>query len=406
MKLRLYKKRSCYQPSFLGLVVGLLLILIAGRLLMPVVYKFLFLNQEVKTKTLVLEGWVHTYALKDAIDFFEENNYENLIVTGIPITQYEYASDFKYTSQATILAIKHFGYTDTIYEAANPTNIYKNRTYCTALQTKKIFAQHPEWDKSFNVYSMGVHSRRSLSLFKKAFPNNFNIGIIAHTDRAFIGEQWWKSSIGFRNISNELLALTYSKIFFYPEEKEYTNMIKEGEFFDKNFNARLDKQFEFTDTLRSPFNKEEIKHHQSFKYFEIDKCFNLKARFTVDTTHPVFEMPTTTERKPIYRIYGYFDFKIADTLCRLTAYQNMAYKNHPEHGRYLFVPFTDLSNGKLTYGGGRYLDIPIPTTDSTFIDFNETYNPYCAYSERWSCPLVPFNNNLNISINAGEMKYK
>ncbi len=373
---------------------------------MPATYKFLFLREPIKTSTMVLEGWVPTYALLDALEYYEENNYKNLIVTGIPITQYEYASDFKYTSQATILALKHFGFSDTIYEAANPTNIYKDRTYCTALQTKEIFAQHPEWGKSFNVYSMGVHSRRSLLLFKKAYPNNFEIGIISHSDRAFIGEEWWKSSIGFRNVSNELLALTYSKFFFHPNEEEYKTRIEKGKFFDKNYNARIDKQFEFADTLRSPFNREEIKNHKSFKYFDIDEYYKIKAKFSVDTSHPSFEMSTTTKRKPIYRVYGYLDFIISDTLYKLTAYQNMGYKNHPEYGNYLFVPFTDLSNGKQTYEGGRYLDILIPNSDSIFTDFNETYNPYCAYSNRWSCPLVPFENHLNTNINAGEKKYK
>lgn len=406
MKLRLYKKYNCHRPTLLGFLIILLVIVISGRLLMPGIYKFLFLNKPVTTKTMVLEGWVPTYALQDALKYFNDNNYENLIVTGIPITQYEYASDFNYTSQATILALKHFGFTDTIYEAANPTNIYKDRTYTTAIISKEIFQKHPEWGKSFNIYSMGVHSNRSLVLFKKAFPDSYEIGMIAHSDRAFIGEEWWKSSIGFRNISNELLALTYARLFFYPEEDAYLNKIAHGNFFDKHQIERQKKNFEFIDTLKSPFTKEEIEHHTGFKYFNIDEAYNLKTKFTADTSYEAFEMETTTDRKPIYRIYGFLDFELRDTLFKLTAYQNMGYKDHPKYGGYLFVPFTDLTNGPYTYGGGRYLDIKIPLTDSIFLDFNETYNPYCAYSERWSCPLVPFNNHLNIRINAGERKYK
>jgi len=406
MKLQLFKKYNCHRPTLLGFFLILVIIVIIGRLLMPSIYKFLFLNKPVTTNTMVLEGWVPTYALQDALKYYAENNYENLIVTGIPITQYEYASDFNYTSQATILALKHFGFTDTIYEAANPTNIYKDRTYTTAIITKEIFEKHPEWDKSFNVYSMGVHSNRSLVLFKKAFPDDYEIGMVAHSDRAFIGEEWWKSSIGFRNISNELLALTYAKLFFYPEEEEYLNKIDRGKFFDKHQIERQNKNFEFIDTLKSPFTKEEIEHHTGFKYFKIDEAHNIKTKFTTDTSHMPFEMATTTDRKPIYRIYGYLNFEINDTLFKLTAYQNMGYKDHSEYGGYLFVPFTDLTNGSETYGGGRYIDIKIPATDSIFLDFNETYNPYCAYSKRWSCPLVPFNNHLNTRINAGEKRYK
>lgn len=203
-----------------------------------------------------------------------------------------------------------------------------------------------------------------------------------------------------------ILAFIIVSHFLIKEDNNPKIINQESNLFDKHSNARQEKQLEFTDTLITPFNKEEMQNHNSFKYFDIDEKYNVRTKFTIDTSHPAFEMSTTTDRKPIYRIYGYLNFNIADTLYKLTAYQNMDYKNHPEHGNYLFIPFTDLSNGTLTYGGGRYLDILIPSADSIFLDFNDTYNPYCAYSKRWSCPLVPFNNHLNTSINAGEKKYK
>jgi hypothetical protein len=373
---------------------------------MPCLYEYLFVNETVKTKTLVLEGWVPTYALPDVINEFNNNAYENLIVTGIPITQYEYISDFKYTSQATVRALRHFGFTKTIYEADIPTNIYKDRTYSTAIVSKEIFEEHPQWEKSFNLYSMGVHSRRSRFLFEKVFSDDFEIGIIAKNDRAFIGKKWWTSSIGFRNISNEALAYFYNILFFHPEENNFKSKIKQGKFFDKHQNSRLQKNIDFTDTLTSPFNSEEIHKHTGFKYFDIDEEYLVISRFTIDTTQATFEMTTTTDRKPIYRIYGYLDFIIHDTSLRLTAYQNMGFINHPEYGNSLFVPFTDLTSGILSYGGGRYLDIEIPSGDSLLLDFNDAYNPYCAYAKRWSCPLVPFDNHLNIRVKAGEKKYK
>ncbi len=111
--------------------------------------------------------------------------------------------------------------------------------------------------------------------------------------------------------------------------------------------------------------------------------------------------------KKIVRNSGiYARFNIMDTLCKLTVYQNVDFKNSAEYDNTLFVPFNDNTNGLYTYGGGRYMDIEIPITDSMQLDFNEAYNPYCAYSSRWSCPLVPFENDLNVSIFAGEKQYK
>lgn len=73
----------------------------------------------------------------------------------------------------------------------------------------------------------------------------------------------------------------------------------------------------------------------------------------------------------------------------------------------LFVPFTDLTNGHDTYGGGRYLDVPIPEPDAREItlDFNAAYNPYCAYNNDYSCPVPPAENRLQIAVPAGEKSF-
>jgi uncharacterized protein (DUF1684 family) len=85
----------------------------------------------------------------------------------------------------------------------------------------------------------------------------------------------------------------------------------------------------------------------------------------------------------------------------------MAFLNDTVWGHYLFVPFRDKTCGHESYAAGRYLDLSIPEgTDSVWLDFNKSYNPYCAYADRWSCPLVPFENWLDVNIRAGEKKYR
>jgi uncharacterized protein (DUF1684 family) len=171
---------------------------------------------------------------------------------------------------------------------------------------------------------------------------------------------------------------------------------------------RIKKDANLIDSTVSRFNREERAHfsEKGLQYFDPDKQYRVLAEFVADTSTPVFQMPTTTERAPNYRIYGHLHFMLKDTLCKLTAYQNMDFKNSPDYDNTLFVPFMDNTNGLYTYGGGRYMDIPIPESDTTWLDFNLAYNPYCAYASRWSCPLVPFENDLNVSIIAGEKSYK
>jgi uncharacterized protein (DUF1684 family) len=74
-------------------------------------------------------------------------------------------------------------------------------------------------------------------------------------------------------------------------------------------------------------------------------------------------------------------------------------------GNYWFIPFTDNTTGVESYGGGRYIDIDEVSTDSLFLDFNYAYSPYCAYNERYDCPIPPPENALPITIAAGEKTY-
>ncbi len=72
----------------------------------------------------------------------------------------------------------------------------------------------------------------------------------------------------------------------------------------------------------------------------------------------------------------------------------------------LFLPFTDLTNSKETYGAGRYIEVKSGNGNTITIDFNKAYNPYCAYNEAYSCPIPPKENRMAIGILAGEKTYK
>lgn len=171
---------------------------------------------------------------------------------------------------------------------------------------------------------------------------------------------------------------------------------------------RAENYTKLVDSTISRFNKTEIEHFIQKKpsYFQPNMDYLVEANFVLDTSTPVFQQPTTTDRKPNYRIFGYVDFLVKDTLQKLTVYQNYDYKDDPEYGRFLFIPFMDNTNELSTYGGGRYLDILIPKSAKILLDFNTAFNPYCAYADRWSCPLVPNVNKLDVAIFAGEKKYK
>lgn len=163
---------------------------------------------------------------------------------------------------------------------------------------------------------------------------------------------------------------------------------------------------EFADKETSPLTEEDIQSFKSLEFFEIDESYIVEATFKRTESQLPFVMPTTTERKPIYVKYGELTFTLKDEEFTLNVYQSQRLVSDPKYKDYLFIPFTDLTNGETTYGGGRYLDFKIPNSLKVTIDFNKAYNPYCAYNGIYSCPIPPEENNLPIKIEAGVKKYK
>ena len=114
-----------------------------------------------------------------------------------------------------------------------------------------------------------------------------------------------------------------------------------------------------------------------------------------------FLMQTTTDRVSNERVYGIVSFELQGKTFELAVYQGQDLMTKAGFEDYLFLPFMDHTNGETTYGGGRYIDLRIPENDTMLIDFNKAYNPYCAYDEKYSCPIVPRNNYLDIKVEAG-----
>lgn len=156
---------------------------------------------------------------------------------------------------------------------------------------------------------------------------------------------------------------------------------------------------------KSPLTEKERKRFKGLKYFPADLKWNIEARF-VRTQNPVlFKMKTTTTRLPEYQKYGEVYFRIDGADYKLEVYQSPDISKMAGYEDYLFIPFTDLTNGKETYEVGRYLELRIPEGDSVSLNFNLCYSPYCSYNSRFSCPIPPAVNHLPLDIKAGEKKF-
>ena len=165
----------------------------------------------------------------------------------------------------------------------------------------------------------------------------------------------------------------------------------------------------FKDASKSPLKSKDLKSFEGLDFFPVDSSYIIRASIKLTPNTPFIGMPTSTDEKSYYRKFGMLTFTLKEKEMQLTLYQSLEESENPIFKDYLFLPFTDETSGGDSYGGGRYMDVfksNINTDGTLELNFNNTYNPYCAYNEDYSCPLTPRDNHLNIAILAGVKDFK
>lgn len=163
---------------------------------------------------------------------------------------------------------------------------------------------------------------------------------------------------------------------------------------------------EYANPDESPLTKSDLKKFKALDFYPIDMQYCVEAKLVRTPNEKPFEMATTTARKPVYLKYGELHFTLKGKDCKLDVFRNVELAKNEEYKDYLFLPFTDLTSGDGSYGGGRYIDLRIPSGNTITIDFNAAYNPYCAYNHAYSCPLTPQQNDIKVAVKAGVKEYK
>jgi len=162
---------------------------------------------------------------------------------------------------------------------------------------------------------------------------------------------------------------------------------------------------EYADAETSPLMAEDLAVFKTLDFYPINEKFFVTAKFIRTADEKPFEMKTSTDRKPLYLKFGEAHFMIDGKSFKLNIYKNIELSKKEEYKDYLFLPFSDLTSGNESYIGGKYSDMKTPKGETIVIDFNTSYNPYCAYNHKYSCPKVPLENDLSIEIKAGVKKF-
>jgi uncharacterized protein len=163
---------------------------------------------------------------------------------------------------------------------------------------------------------------------------------------------------------------------------------------------------EMCDRKETPLKTEDYSAFKELIYFDSNPKLRVEANFIASTNEKIFAFPTSSEKIKKFAKKGTLVFRIDKIDRKLSVFQSVGLPKTDEFFDLWFIPFKDLSNGKTTYGGGRYLSIWKPKDGKVILDFNMAYNPSCAFgSEQFSCPIPPKENFLRVEILAGEKKY-
>ncbi|MFP9115220.1 DUF1684 domain-containing protein [Flavobacterium sp. RHBU_3] len=163
---------------------------------------------------------------------------------------------------------------------------------------------------------------------------------------------------------------------------------------------------EYANPKTSPLTKKDRKAFKALAFYPVDLKYCVTATLTRTPNEKPFAMATTDGQTRQYVKYGELRFTVEGKACKLDVYQSMDLIKREEYKDYLFLPFTDDTNGEGSYAGGRYIDLRMPQGTTIQIDFNRAYNPYCAYNHDYSCPIPPTGNYLQLKIEAGVKAYK
>ena len=162
-----------------------------------------------------------------------------------------------------------------------------------------------------------------------------------------------------------------------------------------------DLNTEYTNPEESPLTPEEQENFKGHNFYAIDSTYRVLAKFVKIKNPKSIAFPTSSGKIKKYDTYAIAEFDLKGNHFKLPVYQSHTLRETEEYKDYLFLPFTDYTSGVETYGAGRYIDLRIPQGDTIIIDFNKAYNPFCAYSPNYSCPIPSEENDLKTEIKAG-----
>ncbi len=204
--------------SLRGWVLALVTMLVIGTLVCLNVHPFLAVTDRIAADTLVVEGWVHEYAIRQAVAEYSTGHYQHLFTTGGPVIgKGGYINDYNTSASVGAELLVKAGIPRDSVQMVPSRVSDRNRTYSSAVALREWFHENNVRAHGINLVTEDAHARRSRLLFEKALGPEVAVGVIAASSPDYDAKRWWRYSDGISEVFGQGTAYIYAKFFFRPE---------------------------------------------------------------------------------------------------------------------------------------------------------------------------------------------
>jgi uncharacterized SAM-binding protein YcdF (DUF218 family) len=192
-------------------------VLSAAFLFLWRVYPFLAVTHRVDTNVLVVEGWVHEYAIRSGAEEFKAGSYQRVFTTGGPVEGTGgYINDYQTSASVGADRLAKCGLPNESVQMVPSRVMDRDRTYGSAVALRNWFRENNIPVRSINVVTEDVHARRTSLLFRKALGDDVAVGVIAVPNPDYDSRHWWRYSQGVKDVFAETVSYLYARLLFYP----------------------------------------------------------------------------------------------------------------------------------------------------------------------------------------------
>lgn len=212
IKVRLFCYREKRVLTAQGWTVSLISLTALLLGILVNIHPFLAVTSPLRAEALVVEGWLNDQGVEKAVSEFKIGGYKTLITTGGALSRGSYLAQYKTYAALSAATLVKLGFNSNQLVVVPAKDVIRDRTYANALALSQWLTDSKSTLKSINLYTDGVHARRSRLLYQKALAP-VKVGIVAVTNLDYDPRHWWASSAGVKAVVSEAISYLYAQLF-------------------------------------------------------------------------------------------------------------------------------------------------------------------------------------------------